>query len=116
VLSPVAGEVVEVNEEAVRAPELTCEEPYGRGWLLKVKAPRAGAVLANLLPARLARDWTQEAARRLDALMSPQLGAVLQDGGLPVSGFARQLAGERRHQLAAELLLTAEGEDQEVTS
>jgi len=54
---------------------------------------------------------TQEAARRLDALMSPELGAVLQDGGLPVSGFARQLAGERWHELAAELLMTAADED-----
>ncbi|MCH7811782.1 MAG: glycine cleavage system protein GcvH [Chloroflexi bacterium] len=35
--SPVSGEVVEVNHEAVDAPELVNEEPYGRGWLLKVR-------------------------------------------------------------------------------
>ncbi len=35
--SPVSGEVVEVNQEAVDAPELINNEPYGRGWLIKVR-------------------------------------------------------------------------------
>ena len=35
--SPITGEVVEVNQEVVDAPELVNEEPYGRGWLLKVR-------------------------------------------------------------------------------
>jgi glycine cleavage system H protein len=36
IFSPVSGEVVEVNQEAVDAPELVNKEPYGRGWLVKV--------------------------------------------------------------------------------
>jgi glycine cleavage system H protein len=35
--SPASGEVVEVNQESVDAPELVNEEPYGRGWLIKVR-------------------------------------------------------------------------------
>ena len=35
--SPVNGEVVEVNQEAVDTPELVNSEPYGRGWLIKVR-------------------------------------------------------------------------------
>ncbi len=35
--SPVTGEVVEVNQEAVDEPELINREPYGRGWLIKVR-------------------------------------------------------------------------------
>ena len=104
-LSPVGGEIVEVNEDAVRAPALMCEEPYGRGWLLKVRVGQAGTALKNLLPGRLARVWTEEAAERLSALMGSDLGVVLQDGGIPVSGFARQLAGERWHEIAVELLM-----------
>jgi len=34
--SPVSGEVVAVNEEAVEHPELVNQDPYGRGWLIKV--------------------------------------------------------------------------------
>jgi glycine cleavage system H protein len=41
--SPVSGEVVEVNQEAVDSPELVNEEPYGRGWLLKVRLSDEGA-------------------------------------------------------------------------
>jgi glycine cleavage system H lipoate-binding protein len=106
-LSPVGGEVLEVNEEAVRAPERVSDDPYGDGWLLKVRSSRPAAALKNLLPGRLARAWTDQAAARLNTLMGGELGVVLQDGGVPVPGFARHLAGERWHEMAAELLLTA---------
>ncbi|MEX0785571.1 MAG: glycine cleavage system protein GcvH [Dehalococcoidia bacterium] len=42
--SPVSGEVVEVNQEAVGSPELVNEEPYGRGWLVKVRLSDAGEI------------------------------------------------------------------------
>ncbi|WP_018125195.1 glycine cleavage system protein GcvH [Desulfovibrio oxyclinae] len=35
--APVSGEVVEVNEELEDAPEKVNEDPYGEGWMLKVK-------------------------------------------------------------------------------
>jgi glycine cleavage system H protein len=35
--SPVSGEVIEVNQEAVDSPELVNSDPYGRGWLIKVR-------------------------------------------------------------------------------
>jgi glycine cleavage system H protein len=42
--SPVSGEVIEVNEEAVDSPELVNDEPYGRGWLIKVRMSDASEV------------------------------------------------------------------------
>ena len=36
--SPVTGEVIEVNEELETAPELMNSEPYGKGWMAKIKA------------------------------------------------------------------------------
>ena len=35
--SPVSGEVLEVNQDAIGDPELVNKEPYARGWLIKVK-------------------------------------------------------------------------------
>ncbi|RMH73756.1 MAG: glycine cleavage system protein GcvH [Gemmatimonadetes bacterium] len=35
--SPVSGEVLEINEELNDAPELVNEDPYGKGWIFKVK-------------------------------------------------------------------------------
>jgi len=36
--SPVSGEVTAVNTEAVSNPELVNKDPYGAGWIIKVKA------------------------------------------------------------------------------
>lgn len=36
-IAPISGTVVEVNSEAVDSPELLAEDPYGEGWLLKVR-------------------------------------------------------------------------------
>jgi glycine cleavage system H protein len=37
VFAPMSGEVVEVNEALGDAPETINEDPYGEGWLVKVK-------------------------------------------------------------------------------
>jgi glycine cleavage system H protein len=37
VIAPMSGEVVEVNETLVEAPERINEDPYGEGWLVKVR-------------------------------------------------------------------------------
>jgi glycine cleavage system H protein len=42
--SPVDGEVTERNEEAVKAPELVNEDPYGRGWLVRLSLSDASEV------------------------------------------------------------------------
>jgi glycine cleavage system H protein len=34
---PVTGEVVEINEEVGNAPESLNEDPYGKGWLIRVR-------------------------------------------------------------------------------
>ena len=36
--SPIAGEVIEVNEQLEEAPELINNDPYGEGWMLVLKA------------------------------------------------------------------------------
>jgi len=40
IISPVSGEVVEVNDEILANVEQIKEDSYGRGWLIKVKAER----------------------------------------------------------------------------
>ena len=34
---PIAGEVIEFNEELESDPELVNSDPYGKGWMVKVK-------------------------------------------------------------------------------
>ena len=45
--SAVAGEVVESNKALKDSPSLVNTDPYGQGWLIKVKAP--GADLSALM-------------------------------------------------------------------
>ena len=48
--APVAGDVVESNAELTGAPELLNSDPYGKGWMLRIKVADAGQV-AGLLDA-----------------------------------------------------------------
>lgn len=47
---PVAGEVLEQNETLADQPELVNKDPYGEGWIIKVK-PAADADFDSLLDA-----------------------------------------------------------------
>ena len=37
VIAPLSGEIVEVNDALADAPEQINEDPYGEGWLVKVR-------------------------------------------------------------------------------
>ena len=37
VISPLSGEVLEVNAGVVEAPETVNEDPYGEGWLIRIR-------------------------------------------------------------------------------
>lgn len=51
VIAPLSGEVVAVNEALADAPERINEDPYGEGWLVKVRLSDPGEVEALLSPA-----------------------------------------------------------------
>jgi glycine cleavage system H protein len=36
-ISPLSGEVLEVNQKVVEAPETVNEDPYGEGWLIRIR-------------------------------------------------------------------------------
>ena len=50
VYSPVAGEVIAGNAELSTQPELINQDPYGQGWIMRVKPATAGA--GSLLDAK----------------------------------------------------------------
>lgn len=55
---PVSGEVVEVNQELVRRPELVNQDPYGTGWMIiiKMKDPKE---LENLMTSEQYQAYLQ---------------------------------------------------------
>jgi glycine cleavage system H protein len=42
VFSPLSGEVLEVNEKVVDAPETVNDDPYGEGWLVRIRLSDPG--------------------------------------------------------------------------
>ena len=37
VIAPLSGEIIEVNQKVVDAPETVNEDPYGEGWLVRIR-------------------------------------------------------------------------------
>lgn len=50
VYTPLAGTVVEVNERLKEEPELLNKDPYGEGWILKIKLESPGELEKLLKP------------------------------------------------------------------
>jgi len=86
-VAPVEGEVVAVNPAVLSSPGVATEDPYGAGWLFKVRPSRPRASLKNLLSGELAAAWLRQSAERLRAMPAAELGVLMPDGGAPVRGF-----------------------------
>ena len=104
-LSPVDGTVLSVNP-ALSGGAAALDDPYGAGWLFKVKPARLAANLRQLHGTDAGRRMLEDASEMLVRRMDPELGRVLQDGGAPVHGIARALAGDSWEEFAREYFLT----------
>jgi glycine cleavage system H protein len=56
--TPVSGEVVEVNETLADEPEKVNTDPYGAGWMIRLRMSNAGEV-DSLLTAAEYEDFTK---------------------------------------------------------
>jgi glycine cleavage system H protein len=48
IVAPLSGEVLEVNQKAVDEPEIVNDDPYGEGWLIRIRMSDPGEVDALL--------------------------------------------------------------------
>jgi len=44
--APASGEILEVNEAVIASPELVNNDPFGEGWLLKIRVESTGTLLS----------------------------------------------------------------------
>ncbi len=58
VFSPVSGEIVGINEALADEPEKVNKDPYGEGWMIRVKMSNPGEV-DSLLTAAEYEDFTK---------------------------------------------------------
>jgi glycine cleavage system H protein len=58
-ITPVSGEVLEINESLIDQPEKVNEDPYGQGWMILVKLKDPGEI-DSLLSAPDYKTVTEE--------------------------------------------------------
>jgi len=104
-LSPIEGEVVDVNPEILRDPSLAHRDPYGVGWLIAVNSPAVDGNMKNLLHGRLAQRWMEESVGALHTRISPGSEARLQDGGQAIGDVLSLIPEFQWEKFVQELLL-----------
>lgn len=105
-LAPVTGTVIAVNDALNGRPGLVNDDPYGVGWLAKVRVPGSSTALRALMSGLAARTWMDRVSSDLTAAFTPELGLVSQDGGVPIHGFARGISEEHWDDVARKFLLS----------
>lgn len=105
-VSPVEGEVLEVNGEIAKDPSLLRSDPYGRGWLMIVHVPDEESTDRNLLPSSVVSTWLRTAIESLYARQPQLAGATAADGGRPVEDLTAGLANAEWRKIAGEYFLT----------
>lgn len=62
VISPVSGNIIEVNEELSESPEIINEEPYGKGWIAVIEMEDESE-LGDLMDAAEYERYLEEEAK-----------------------------------------------------
>ncbi|HZU26335.1 MAG TPA: glycine cleavage system protein H [Bryobacteraceae bacterium] len=105
-VSPVEGEILQVNEEVLKDPALIRKDPYGRGWLMTISVPDEESTFRNLLPPHMLGAWMRQSVERLWQLQPAIAGATAADGGRPVEDLTAGLGTKAWSELGKELFLT----------
>lgn len=82
VVAPVDGLIEEINQEVRRQPHLVHDDPYGAGWLFRVKPSNLEYNLDNLYAGDKIAVWIDEESHRLLNLMDSEIGVTLPSGGV----------------------------------
>ena len=59
IIAPLSGEVIEVNQAVIDAPETVNKDPYGAGWLIRIRLSEPGEA-DGLLDAAAYREVAAE--------------------------------------------------------
>ncbi len=106
-LAPVEGEVTEINEAVAGSPATAFEDPYGSGWLFKVRSANLTSNTKNMIPSTMVGQWLEGLRQALYSRSESMSGAPMYaDGGEPVRGIAKAVDPEMWDELAREFFLT----------
>ena len=67
-VAPVAGEIVEVNEELENDSTLINKDPYGDGWIMVVEPSGLDGDLGNLMQGDVVKEWLEGEIKKSEEL------------------------------------------------
>ncbi len=105
--APVDGMVTEVNPKVCANPRLLHDDPYGEGWLFKVKPTNLKHNMANLIGPQENAGWFCKESHRLLNLMEASVGVTLPSGGSLVDDIYRHYPQLGWRRLVKEFFLTS---------
>ena len=105
IISPVEGEVVQINPALLENPDLLRNDPYAGGWMMVVHSPDLPTTLRNLLSGSLAQRWMEDAVDRLRHFFAPTATAMAQEAGPLQPGLSAELNDTQYRDLLKEFLL-----------
>jgi len=88
---PMDAEVIEKNDEALADPAVIQNDPYNRGWLLKVKS---SGDLGDLLKGTKAAEWLEEEFDKLHQELEDNAKITITDGGELVDDLCSRLTDD----------------------
>ncbi|HKL66683.1 MAG TPA: hypothetical protein VJ877_02235 [Bacteroidales bacterium] len=103
IMSPISGEISDVNENVESEPAVLNEDPYRKGWLYKIKPDKWSSETGNMVMAEEARKWSEGELLKFKDFVAnsmirhaPQTSEViLQEGGeltdYPLSGMPAEV-------------------------
>ncbi|HRY31594.1 MAG TPA: hypothetical protein P5531_01360 [Bacteroidales bacterium] len=115
IYSPISGQITDVNEVAASEPETLHRDPYGEGWVYKIKPSDWIAETQQSFLAEKAVAWSGRELTRIKDFMAGTSGehhpgyaaVVLQDGGEIMENALSELPGEAWQKFQQEFLSIA---------
>lgn len=101
--SPISGEIQSVNTSLIENPETINEDPYGKGWILKIKPKKWVADTKSYFLAEDAVEWSKKELARLKDFVTISMKkqsqestmVIMQEGGElsdnPLSGMSNEV-------------------------
>jgi glycine cleavage system H protein len=65
-ISPVSGEITEVNEELESDSSLINKDPYGSGWIMKINPSNLDEELSSLMQGEALEEWLRGEIERAE--------------------------------------------------
>lgn len=115
--SPVDGTILAANDQLRKDPERVNRDPYGLGWVVRLRNDEPGREKRRMLRGVEAKQWFHREVDRVVSLVGGAQGAqTLADGGVVAQGFDRMIDEPTWQRLRSEMFEVGRVSNEEVES